>query len=133
VAGELESMITRNLPAIVAWIGLLAHLVVGGAALRRSAALPPNRLLAAINLAMALCVIAYWVRKWYGYATRGVTWYVSDQVVPLYAIGVAVLSGIALAGWYDGRVPHWLVYLVDTLALAAAALYLTFARFDRLM
>jgi hypothetical protein len=124
--------ITRNFPAVVAWIGLTVHLVVGGVVLRRPAAPPPHRLLPLVNLAMALCVLAYWLREWYGYITRGVTWYVSDQLVPLYAIAVAILSGIALAGWYDGRVAHWLVFAVDTLVLAAAALYLTFMRFNRL-
>lgn len=124
---------TRYFPAIVAWTGLAVHLVVGGVAMRRPAAQSAPRLLPLLNLAMALCVLAYWVREWYGYMTRGVTWYVSDQLVPLYAIAVAILSGVALAGWYDGRIGHWLVFAVDTLVLAAAALYLTFIRFDRLL
>jgi hypothetical protein len=124
--------ITRSLPAVLAWAGLTVHLVVGVVALRRPTAQPAHRLLPLLNLAMALCVLAYWVRVWYGYLTRGVTWYVSDQLVPLYAIAVAILSGVALAGWYDGRAAHWVVFAVDTLALAAAALYLTFMRFNRL-
>ena len=124
--------ITRSVPAILAWTGLAAHLVVGAVALRRPAPPPTHRLLPLLNLGVALCVLAYWVRVWYGYVARGVTWYVSDQMVPLYAIVVAVLSGTALAGTYDGRLAHWIVFVVDTLALAGAALYLTFARFDRL-
>src|SRR5690349_7151881 len=117
--------IARNVPAILAWIGLIAHVVVGVVALRRSVAPAAHRLVPLLNLVLALCVLAYWMRKWYGYATRGVTWYASDQLVPLYAIAVAVLSGIALAGWYDGRLPHWVVFVIDALAFLAAALYLT--------
>lgn len=125
--------ITRNVPATLAWTGLVAHLVVGVVALRRAAAPPAYRILALLNLALGLCVLAYWVRVWHGYVVRGVTWYASDQLVPLYALAVVVLSGVALAGWYDGRLPHWLVFAVDTLAFVAATLYLTFVRFDRLM
>jgi hypothetical protein len=44
----------------------------------------------------------------------------------------AVVSGLALVGRYDGRLAHGVAFAVDTLALAGAALYLTFARFDRL-
>jgi hypothetical protein len=125
--------IARNFPAILAWIRLTTHLVVGVVVLRRLTAPSALRLLPFLNLVMALCVVAYWVREWYGYMTRGVTWYASDQLLPLYAISVGILSAIALAGWYDGRVAHWLVFAVDTLALACATLYLTFARFDRLI
>jgi len=126
------TFITSNFPAILAWTGLTAHLVVGGVALRRPATPPAQRLLPLLNLALALCILAYWARVWYGYATRGVTWSASDQLVPLYAIAVAILSAIALAGWYDGRFAHWLVFSFDTLAFVAVTLYLTFVRFDRL-
>lgn len=127
--------IARSAPATLAWIGVAAHLVVSVLALRRPAGLPAHPLLPLLNFAVAVCVLAYWAHAWYGYAARGVTWYASDQIVPLYAVTVAVASGLALAGRYDGRLAHWgqwVAFAIDALALAGAALYLTFARFDRL-
>lgn len=130
----------RTTPAVLAWFGLAAHLVVGMAALvtRRhpgpeAGALP--RPLPWLNLAVALGVLAYWARAWYGSLARGVTWYASDQAVPLYAALVALASGLALAGWFAGagaRAVHWTVFGVDAVVFAAAVVYLTFARFDRL-
>ena len=40
-------------------------------------------LLPMLNLAVAACVLAYWAHKWYGYLTRDITWYASDQAIPL--------------------------------------------------
>jgi hypothetical protein len=117
---------------MLVWLGLGAHLVVGVVALRRPAGLPAHPLLPLLNLAVAVCVLAYWAHEWYGYVARGVTWYASDQVVPLYAAAVAVVSGLALAGRYEGRLAHWLAFAVDTLVLVVAALYVTFVRFDHL-
>ena len=130
--------ITRSVPATIACIGVAAHLVVGVMALRRPAGLsapPLLPLVPLLNLAVAVCVLGYWAHDWYGYLMRGVTWYASDQLVPLYAAVVAVLSALALAGRYDGRLAHgfqWFVFAVDALVLVAAALFLTFARFNRL-
>jgi len=127
--------LTRHAPATLAWLGLAAHVAVGVVALRRPAGSPAHPLLSLLNLTVAVCVLAYWARAWYGYVARGVTWYASDQLMPLYAAAVAVVSGLALAGRFDGRLGHgfqWLAFGVDALALAGAALYLTFARFDRL-
>jgi hypothetical protein len=124
--------LTRYVPALIAWIGLVAHLVVGIVALRRSAGSSLHSLLPLLNLAVAVCVLAYWARVWYGYVARGVTWYVSDQLMPLYALAVVVASALALAGRYDGRALHWIIFAIDALALAGAALYLTFANFSRL-
>jgi hypothetical protein len=132
--------IPRNAPATLAWIAVAAHLVVGvvSVASRRPAGLPTHPLrwlLPALNLIVAACVLAYWARAWYGYATRGVTWYASDQLVPLYAAAIAVASALTLAGRFDGRVGQsiqWLAFGVDALAVTAAALYLTFMRIDRL-
>ncbi|MEP7066593.1 MAG: hypothetical protein ABI889_11210 [Gemmatimonadota bacterium] len=128
--------ISRNAPATLAWIGVVAHLAVGIATLRRPAALPARPLLPLLNLALALCVLAYWARAWYEYAARGITWYASDQLMPMYAVIVAILSALAFAGRYDGRLAHsfqWFAFGVDALVLAGAALYLTFARFDRMI
>jgi hypothetical protein len=120
------SFITRNAPAMAAWIGLVAHVAVGLLAPRRPALLP------LLNLAVAVCVLGYWAREWYFFLARGVTWYGSDQLIPLYALAVAVVSWLALAGRYDGRALHWIAFTVDALVLAVAVLYFTFVRFDRL-
>jgi hypothetical protein len=130
------SSISRDAPAVLAWIGLAAHLVVGVAMLRRPAELASRPLLPMLNLALAACVLAYWVREWYGYATRGIAWYATDQLAPLYAAAVAVMAILALTGRFDGRSAHWIqwiVFTVDALILTAASLYLTFARFDRMI
>jgi len=127
--------IMRNAAATIAWIGVAAHLVIGVLTLRRPAGLPVYPLLALLNLAVAVCVLGYWAHAWYGYAVRGVTWYASDQAVPLYAAIVAVASLLALAGRYDGRHANWIqwvAFAIDALVLAGAAFYLTFARFTRL-
>jgi hypothetical protein len=128
--------IPRDAPKTLAWIGVAAHLCVGFIVLRRSASLSTHRLLPMLNLSIALCVLAYWSRVWYAYAMRGVTWYATDQLVPLYAAVVAIASILHLAGRYDGRLAHsfqWLVFGVDALTFIVAALYLTFLRFDRMI
>ena len=127
---------SRYAPATLAWIGFTAHLVVGIMTLRRPAELPARPLLPLLNLAVAVCVLVYWAREWYGYLTRDITWYATDQLVPAYAIAVAVASGLALAGRYDNRFTHeiqWLVFGVDALVLTGAVFYFTFARFDRMI
>ena len=85
-----------------------------------------------INLAVALCVLAHWAQRWYGYIAKGVTWYVSDQVLPLCAMLICVLSGATLFGRYHGTAPHWVVFGIDALALLAAALFFTFFKMNRL-
>jgi hypothetical protein len=128
--------ISRYAPALLAWIGVVAHLAVGVATMRRSPELPARPLLPLLNLAVAVCVLAYWAHEWYGYLARNVTWYASDQLLPAYAAVVALASVLSLAGRYEGRLLNgfeWLVFGVDALAFVGAALYLTFARFDRLM
>jgi hypothetical protein len=123
-------------PKTLAWIGVAAHLCIGFMVLRRPGALSAHRLLPLLNLTIAVCVLAYWARAWYGYAARGITWYASDQIVPLCAVAVAIASGLVLAGRSNGRLAgsfQWLVFGVDSLVLIIAALYLTFMRFDRLI
>ena len=135
--------IPRSTPAVIAWIGIAAHLAVGGVgiATRRTAGplvhpLPsPWPLLPLLNLAVVACVLAYWAREWYSYLARGITWYASDQAVPLYAACVAVAAGLALVGRFDGRVGQsiqWIAFGVDAFVLAGAAFYLTFMRINRL-
>ena len=64
----------------IAWLALAAHAAVAIAVRRRVTDLP---LVLLVNLAAALCVLAYWGQRWYGYIAKGVTWYVSDQMLPL--------------------------------------------------
>ena len=55
--------------------------------------------------------------------------------MPLYAVLVAVASALALSGRFAGRgagAVQWTAFGVDAAVFAAAALYLTFMRFDRL-
>ena len=123
-------------PRTLAWLGVAAHLCVVVVALSWRAERSPHRLLALLNLAIAICVLAYWAQVWYGYVARGITWYATDQLLPLYAIAVAVASGLALTGRFVGRLAfgiQWFVFAVDAIVFIAAALYLTFARFDRLI
>jgi hypothetical protein len=130
--------IPRSTPAILAWFGVAVHLVIGVVVLRRSTMLathPSLPLLPLLNAAVAACVLAYWAHTWYGYVARGVTWYASDQFVPLYAAAVAIVAGLALAGRFDSRLLHWcqwFAFAIDAITLLVAALYLSFVRFNRL-
>lgn len=109
---------------------LVLHLLVGVLVGTRRTDLP---LLPLLNVAVALCVLGYWIPRWYAYATKGIIWYASDQLVPFYAIVVCLLSGVALAGRYRGSVPHWIVFGVDAAVLLAAALYFMSGPIKRLI
>ena len=117
-------------PAVLAWFALLVHVAVGILARRRPPSTTP---IVWLNLAAALCVIAYAARDWYTILTRDMTWYFSDQLVPLAAVLICLLSGLTLAGRYHGTLPHWLVYGLDVFILVGAAAYLTFFKFNRLI
>ena len=106
------------------------HLLVAALALRRISELP---LVPLVNMAVALCILLYWMRNWYGYLFRGITWYASDQLLPLYGLVVFVLCLFTLAGRYRGAVPHAVGFGADALVLLAAALFVTFFRMDRLI
>ena len=124
--------------AVLAWTAFAAHVAAGVAVARRAAWIPANvvpRVLPALNLAIAACVLAYWANEWYGYLTKGITWYGSDQVIPIYAAVVAVASVVALTGRHDGRVVQsigWIAFVVHSATLLLLALYVTFVRFDRM-
>lgn len=113
----------------IAWLAVAAHVAVGVAVHRRVSDLP---LVPLLNLGTALCVLAYWVQKWFGYINNGITWHFSDQLLPLYAIVVCVVAVTRIAGRYNGALPHWIIFGVDALALLAAALLFTFFRMNRL-
>ena len=111
--------------AAIAWVGLGLHLIVGILALRSAAS---RQLVPALNLITAACVILYWVHRWFGYLSRGITWYASDQLIPLYAIFVCVLAGGTLASRYSAATLNWLVFAVHAVVLVGAVLFVTFFR-----
>ena len=115
---------------VVVWIAFVVHLLVGGLALRRTSGVG---LLPLLNLATAGCVLAYWMTRWYSYIFHGIIWYATDQLMPLYALLVCVLSVLALTGRYDGTWPHWIAFVVHTLVLVAALFFFTFVRFNRMI
>ena len=115
---------------IGAWIAVAVHATAGFVVVRRITALP---VLPVVNALVALGLLAYWVPKWQAYATGNISWYMSDQVVPLYALVVLVLSGAALAGRISAPAPVWIVFSIDLLAILGMALFLTFFRMDRLI
>ena len=117
-------------PAVIAWLALLLHVAAGVLARRRPPSTTP---IVWLNLAAALCVIAYAARDWYAIITRELTWYLSDQLVPLAAVLICLLSGLTLAGRYNGTLPHWQVYGLDVFILLGAAAYLTFFKLNRLI
>ncbi|MEO7355661.1 MAG: hypothetical protein ABIZ70_15040 [Gemmatimonadales bacterium] len=114
----------------LAWIALALHLLIGASVLRHRG--PPSQL-AWLNFAVAAAVLLYWGTKWYSYLFRGITWYLSDQWLPALAIVVCIVAALTIAGRYQGSAFHWLVFVVDTIVLIGAALFLTFFRMTRLI
>ncbi len=112
------------------WLAVTLHLVVAVLVLRRMSELP---LVPLMNLAVAGCVLLYWMRQWYGYLFRGITWYVADQWLPLCALCVCVLCVFTLAGKYRGALPHAIIFGIDTAVLLAAAIFFTVFRMDRMI
>ncbi len=111
---------------VLAWGVFGAHLTVGTLARRRGAAVP---LVPLLNFLVSLAVVLYWAQRWIGYATKGIIWYWSDQLMPLYALMVCVVSALGLAGRMSAVWPHWAVFGAHTLALLAFALFASLVRF----
>ena len=112
-----------------AWLAFAIQLLVGTAVVRHKAS---ASLIVVLNLVAAAAVLAYWGRRWFGYLFRGITWYVSDQLIPAYAIVVCILCVLTLSGRYQGVGVHWLIFCVNTLVLLAAALFFSLFRMNRL-
>ncbi len=104
--------------------------MVGVMALRSGGS---RSLVPVLNLITASCVLAYWANKWFSYLFRGITWYATDQLVPLYAIMVCVLAAVTLTGRHPAVVLNWLVFSIHLVVLIGAALFLTFFRMNRLI
>jgi hypothetical protein len=113
-----------------AWIGLGVHILVGVLALRTSGSGPQ---LPMLNLITATCVLAYWANRWFGYLFRGITWYATDQFVPLYARLVCILALMRLTGRYPAVALNWVVFGIDAAVLTEAVLFVTFFRVNRLL
>jgi hypothetical protein len=111
------------------WLAFVLHVAIALVTLRRWSALP---LVSALNGIVALCVLAYWLPRWYGYAFKNIIWYGGDQWMPLCALAVLALAVLTLTGRFAGTTTHWIIYAIDGLALLAAALFFTFFRMDRL-
>jgi hypothetical protein len=116
--------------ACVTWVAIAVHLVVGVVTVRR---LGSVTLLPLLNLAVAICVVGYWVPRWYGTIARGATWYLSDQVAPGYAILAGALTLLTLTGRWPGGWAQWLIFAIDALVLLGAGLFFSFFRLNRLM
>ena len=113
----------------LAWLAVAAHALVAVLAWRRPGGAP---LVPSLNLVVALAVLGYWASRWYGYATRGVTWYATDQLIPLYALVVGGLAAASLAGRLHAGAPQGIAFGIDALVLLAAALFFSFFRMNRL-
>ncbi len=117
-------------PVLIVWLGLAAHVTVLVLVRRRSTDAP---VVAILNLAVAICVLAYWVQKWYSYIVRDITWYYTDQLVPLYAIVVCILTAVTLSTRYTLSIPHWVVFGIDAFVLGGAALFFATFRMTKLI
>ncbi len=115
---------------VVVWSAVALHLIVAVLTWRghRTVTLVPW-----VNLAVGVAVLVYWVQEWYGYLTRGIQWYVTDQLVPLYAIVIVLLSVAALAGRAPSTTPHRVILGIDGLVLLGFALFFSFLKFDRMI
>lgn len=120
----------NSLLVAIVWLALWAHIAAGVATRRHIGSLP---WLPLVNLIAGIGVLAYWIPRWYSYISKGITWYASDQLVPLYALVVCITAGIAVSQRSGDGVFTWLVFGVDTLVLIGAALFFTFFRMNRLM
>lgn len=113
----------------IAWLALGAHVAVGIFAWRRGSAMP---LVPMLNLAFALCVAFYWGQRLLMALSKGLTWYATDQVWLVYALAVCAVSILTLTGRITWNGLHWTLFGAHTLVYAAAALFFTFFRINRL-
>ncbi|HEV7990361.1 MAG TPA: hypothetical protein VGP25_00960 [Gemmatimonadaceae bacterium] len=118
--------------------GVLKVLTWGAFAVHAAAAIVMRRrmvefpLVALVNFATALCVLAYWAQRWYGYLAHGTTWYASDQLLPSYALIVCVLAAMTMANRISGTA-QWVILAIDGVVLLGLALLFSVLRFDRMI
>jgi len=113
----------------VAWVALVIQLLMGAAVARHRVSFSA---IVVLNLVAAVAVLVYWGRRWFGYLFHGVTWYAADQLVPLYALLVCLLAVLTISGRFQGVGVHWLIFILNGLALLAAVLFFSFFRITRL-
>ncbi len=116
-------------PAVIAWAGLSLHAAAALIVWRRQVGIAP---IVWVNFVTSLSVLGWWAIRWYGTLTRGTSWTVSDQALPLYAFLVCLLCGLTASGRTPGGAVHWPLFLLHAIVLLAAALFLTFFRIGRL-
>jgi hypothetical protein len=109
--------------ATTAWIALGLHIAVGVATIRSDGWRPWLPLL---NLTIAACVLAYWAYRWYGYLFEGVTWYASDQLLPMYEALVFALAVLSLTGRYPAIGLNWAAFALHAVVTLGAVLFVTF-------
>ena len=115
---------------VLTWIAVIVHVSVAFVAWRRSPSLP---VIAITNLVVGLGVLGYWVPRWYSYFAKGILWYYTDQLVPLYALIVVAMAVATIAGRVQATVINWLFFGVNTLVIVAAALFFSVFRMKRLI
>jgi hypothetical protein len=120
---------TDTVVTAVAWTALVLHVTVLVAMFRSGGWGPWLPLL---NLTTAGCVVGYWANRWYGYLVHGITWYASDQILPLYALLICVLSVMSLSGVYRAAALHWIAFVIHLIVVIGAVLFVTFFRMNRL-
>lgn len=112
----------------LAWGAFVLHFVGAIVARRRLIELPVVPL---VNLVTCALVLAYWAQRWYGYVFQGISWSATDQLLPLYALIVCVLAGVALWGRSTGTL-QWSFLTIDGIVSLGAAILFSVLRFDRM-
>lgn len=111
------------------WIAFAVHAAIAFLVYRKLQGFP---LLVGVNALIGTGVVLYWMRNWYAYAVKGINWYWTDQLFPLYAVCVLIVSLLFFAGKNLGNVVHWLIFSLHVLIIFAAALFFSFFKLDRL-
>ncbi|MEX0958386.1 MAG: hypothetical protein WDZ63_03775 [Burkholderiales bacterium] len=111
------------------WIAFAVHAAVAFLVYRKWLGFP---LLVGVNALVGTAVVLYWMQNWYAYAFKGINWYWTDQLFPLYAICVLIVSLLFFAGRNIGNALHVTVFGFHVIALLAVALFFSFFRLDRL-
>lgn len=115
---------------VLLYVAITAHIIAGAISWRRGNVLP---LVPLINFATAFCVVAYALKRLYGVIVNDITWYGTDTLFPLYALAVCIFSLLALSGKTSAPFAHWLIFVVQLLALIAALLFFTFFKMSRMI
>lgn len=121
---------TDTMIKLVVWLAVAVHMTVAIITWRRRGG-PP--LVPLVNLIVGITILGYWVQQWYGYLTRGIQWDWIDQLVPLYALVVVILAGLALSGRHPGTTLNRVLFGVDAIVLLGFAILFSLLKFDRML